>query len=241
MPEQIYTTLKLEPSKQQIDIYKRLKDDFVIAIEQATRAGDTEIKSKMAKNAAAKFIAMQQVSSGFFYADKEREEDKRGELIILNDDRATYIAEELIQGEKTVVFARFHASLDALKRAFDANGIKAVELSGRRTAQENDDAKDAFLNDDETLVLYATAASGGTGLNLQRSSKIIFMENSFSYGDRVQAEARIWRVGQRNHCRYYDIVQFPIDKLVLANLQKKQDLSSQLQSLAALKEFAGEL
>jgi hypothetical protein len=241
MPEQIYTTLKLEPSKQQIDIYKRLKDDFVIAIEQATRAGDTEIKSKMAKNAAAKFIAMQQVSSGFFYADKEREEDKRGELIILNDDRATYIAEELIQGEKTVVFARFHASLDALKRAFDANGIKAVELSGRRTAQENDDAKDAFLNDDETLVLYATAASGGTGLNLQRSSKIIFMENSFSYGDRVQAEARIWRVGQKNHCRYYDIVQFPIDKLVLANLQKKQDLSSQLQSLAALKEFAGEL
>jgi hypothetical protein len=241
MPEQIYTTLKLAPSKQQIEIYNRLKDDFVIAIEQATNAGDTEIKSKLAKNAAAKFIAMQQVSSGFFYADKEREEDKRGELIILNDDRANYIAEDLIQGEKTVVFTRFHASMDALKRAFDANGIKAVELSGRRSAQENDAAKDAFLNDDETLVLYATAASAGTGLNLQKSSKIIFMENSFSYGDRVQSEARFWRVGQKNHCRYYDIVQFPIDKLVLANLQKKQDLSQQLQSLAAMKQFAGEL
>jgi hypothetical protein len=241
MPEQIYITKRIEPSKQQTEIYARLKDDFVIAIEQATRAGDTEIKSKMAKNAAAKFIAMQQVAAGFFYADPTHDDEKRGELIVLNDDRATYIAEELIQGEKTIVFARFHASLDSLKRAFAAAGIKAVEFSGRLKDNENEAAKHAFLNDPSVLVFVATAAAGSVGLNLQVASNTVYFENSFSYGDRIQSESRSWRVGQRRRCRYTDIEMFGIDKIIRANLNKKQDLSQQLQNVDAMKTMVAEL
>ena len=241
MPEQTFITRKIDPTPEQKQIYTRLKDDFVIAIERATNENDTEIKSKFAKNAAAKFIAMQQVAAGFFYADPTNDDEKRGELVVINDERANFIAEELVQGEKTVVFCRFHASLDSLARAMTKANIKFVEFSGRLSNVDNENAKQAFLNDPSVLVFCATAASGSTGLNLQVASRTVYFENSFSFGDRAQSEARTWRVGQKNHCVYFDIEMLPIDKLVRANLLKKQDLSQQLQSIEKLRALMKEL
>jgi superfamily II DNA or RNA helicase len=241
MPEQVYNTVKIPPSAEQRALYNRMEEDFVVAVEQATKELDSVIMTKLAKNAASKFMTLQQISNGFFYSDAE-EDETRGQLVVINDDKAEYVAQELIErGSKTVVFARFHADLDALTRAFHKEGIKAVEFSGRKDDAHNEKARLSFINDPTVEVFFATQASGGTGLNLQVAHRTIYYSNSFSYGDRIQSESRTWRAGQNKTCIYYDLVTFNIDKLILQNLQMKQDLSKQLSSMTALKELANKL
>lgn len=241
MPEQVYHTVRVEPTKEQRELYGRMKEDFVITVEQASKESDGAIATKLAKNAASKFISLQQISNGFFYTDAP-EGQQRGQLVTLSDDKAEYIAQELIeQGGKTVVFCRFHGDLEALERVFYKEGIKAVEFSGRKDDAHNERARLAFVNDPTVQVFFATQASGGTGLNLQVANRTIYYSNSFSYGDRIQSESRTWRAGQHKRCVYYDIVSFPIDRLILENLRKKQDLSQQLSQLSALKTLASYL
>ena len=241
MPEQIYHTVRIPPSTEQRSLYDRMEEDFVVAVEQATKESDTVVMTKLAKNAASKFMTLQQISNGFFYSDAE-EDEQRGQLVVINDDKAEYVAQELIERNgKTVVFARFHADLDALTRAFHKEGIKAVEFSGRKDDAHNERARLSFINDPSVEVFFATQASGGTGLNLQIAHRTIYYSNSFSYGDRIQSESRTWRAGQNKTCIYYDLVTFNIDKLILQNLQMKQDLSKQLSSMTALKALADRL
>lgn len=241
MPEQVYHTVRVEPTKEQRELYGRMKEDFVITVEQASKESDGAIATKLAKNAASKFISLQQISNGFFYTDAP-EGQQRGQLVTLSDDKAEYIAQELIEhGGKTVVFCRFHGDLEALERVFYKEGIKAVEFSGRKDDAHNERSRLAFVNDPTVQVFFATQASGGTGLNLQVANRTIYYSNSFSYGDRIQSESRTWRAGQHKRCVYYDIVSFPIDRLILENLRKKQDLSQQLSQLSALKTLASYL
>lgn len=241
MPEQVYHTVRVEPTKEQRELYGRMKEDFVITVEQASKESDGAVATKLAKNAASKFISLQQISNGFFYTDAP-EGQQRGQLVTLSDDKAEYIAQELIEhGGKTVVFCRFHGDLEALERVFYKEGIKAVEFSGRKDDAHNERSRLAFVNDPTVQVFFATQASGGTGLNLQVANRTIYYSNSFSYGDRIQSESRTWRAGQHKRCVYYDIVSFPIDRLILENLRKKQDLSQQLSQLSALKTLASYL
>lgn len=241
MPEQIYHTVTIEPSRAQRELYQRMKEDFMIAVEQATKETDGVMAIKFAKNAAAKFMSLQQISNGFFYTDAP-EGEARGTLVPLNDDRAEYVAQELVERQgKTVVFCRFHADLEALERVFKKEGISAVEFSGRKDDAHNEKSRIAFLNDPEVQVFVSTQASGGTGLNLQVANRTVYYSNSFSYGDRIQSESRTWRAGQHRRCVYYDLVAFPIDRLILENLRKKQDLSQQLSKLSSLKDLIGRL
>ena len=241
MPQQVYHTVRLHPSAEQRSLYDRMEEDFVVTVEQATKESDSFVMSKLAKNAASKFMTLQQISNGFFYSDAE-EGESRGQLVVINDDKAEHVAEELVERKsKTVVFARFHADLDSLLRAFKKAGIYAVEFSGRKDDAHNEKSRLSFINDPTVEVFVATQASGGTGLNLQVANRTIFYSNSFSYGERIQAESRTWRAGQSKTCLYYDLIGFNIDKLILQNLQKKQDLSKQLSSMSALKELAAAL
>jgi hypothetical protein len=57
---------------------------------------------------------------------------------------------------------------------------------------------------------------------------------------RLQAEARIWRVGQTRRCHYADVTAFPIDSAILSILRRKTDLAKEIEagvSLAWLKEM----
>ena len=57
----------------------------------------------------------------------------------------------------------------------------------------------------EQKALYVTYGLGAYGLNLQYCHNVIFAEHSWDYAQRIQAEARIYRMGQSQDCYFYDI------------------------------------
>ena len=81
MPEQIYHTVRVEPTKDQRQLYARMKDDFVITVEQAAKESDGAIATKLAKNAAAKFISLQQISNGFFFTRTRKRDRSAASLL----------------------------------------------------------------------------------------------------------------------------------------------------------------
>jgi SNF2 family DNA or RNA helicase len=75
-------------------------------------------------------------------------------------------------------------------------------------------------------ILVATYGVGGYGLNLTNASYCIFYDNKFKYSDRIQAENRIHRIGQKNEVFYISIwADCGIEDKISSNISKKRDTS----------------
>lgn len=82
----------------------------------------------------------------------------------------------------------------------------------------------------ELRTLYITYGVGSYGLNLQSAHHIVFAEHTWDYSQRVQAEARIYRMGQRHPCHYYDIVaDTPLEGKIIDALKSKQGFAQTLK------------
>lgn len=242
MPKQSWHEAIYEPTDQQRKLYAQLKKEFVIAVEKAVEEKDPILVTRICKNAASKFMALRQVANGWFYANPN-EDGTKGELVVLNDERALFTSEVLVGtgNPKTIVFAAFHEDLAGLARAFKAAGYDAVEFSGRLTNAANEASLLRFKNDPGCGPFFGTTASGGTSLNLQVANRTIYHSNTFNWGDRTQSEARTWRVGQEMPCSYWDVFGFPIDRLMRANNTKKRDMNETLRQVTGLAALAEEL
>lgn len=74
-------------------------------------------------------------------------------------------------------------------------------------------------------TLYITYGCGAFGLNFQNCNNIIFRDHTWDYAQREQAEARIYRIGQKNDVKYYDMVaDIGLEKMIRKNQVKKSDL-----------------
>lgn len=74
-------------------------------------------------------------------------------------------------------------------------------------------------------TLYITYGCGAFGLNFQNCNNIIFRDHTWDYAQREQAEARIYRIGQKNDVKYYDMAaDIGLEKMIRKNQVKKSDL-----------------
>lgn len=70
------------------------------------------------------------------------------------------------------------------------------------------------------------------GLNLQNYNAIIFFDKTWDYAQRTQTEFRIFRTGQKENCKYYDLSgDVPLETLMNDNINKKQNLLQYLKKL----------
>lgn len=74
-------------------------------------------------------------------------------------------------------------------------------------------------------VMVANSAVVARGFNLQNSHTIIFYSNTFSLEQRLQAEGRIFRIGQHNNCQYIDYTyNDSVDEKIVSALRMKRNL-----------------
>lgn len=96
--------------------------------------------------------------------------------------------------DKVIVFVRY---LDSIPDG-------AVSITGDRTQEERKQIIEDF-REGKFQVLYITYGCGSFGLNLQFCSNMIFAENIWDYAQKIQAEARIYRMGQEKEVHYYNL------------------------------------
>ena len=131
---------------------------------------------------------------------------------------------------QVIVFVKFLDSIPTdLKR-----------LTGDMSNQERKNVLKSFKNG-EFKTLFITYGCGSFGLNLQNCKNVIFADHTFDYAVRLQAEARIYRLGQKDDVDYYNLnCTCGLDNLIRGCLDKKTKLLDEIKKeidKKGLKEF----
>lgn len=110
-----------------------------------------------------------------------------------------YIASLVQQGEQVVTMAWHKDVVAAIAEGLAAEGVSSVQVVGGMTSDDKALAQDAFRSG-AADVLIGNITAAGTGLNLENSAHLVFVQLPWSPGDLVQASDRIYRVTQQRNC-----------------------------------------
>lgn len=215
LPPKVYVTRSVPLSKQQREVYVKLRDDLLAELSHLD--GSTSLVTAM--HAASLLLRLQQVTCGFAKADTG--------TIVFEDvpriDEVVAIGEE-VEGQ-IVVWARFRADIDRLQRVLDPLG-GAARYDGTLNVEDRAAQLNAFRAGQKRWFIGQPAA-GGIGLNLVGPQTVIYYSNSFDAELRWQSEDRCHRIGATKSVTYVDLVSpGTVDGHILRNLRNKRDVAS---------------
>ncbi len=193
------------------DVLQELPD--LMEKEQWCTLGKQEAKDYYDAVMSDNFMAMRQVS---WQVDDWKHSSKALRLLELCDQ-----AKE--QGRKIIVFSFF---LNTLRKAAQVLGERCMEpITGGVSPQRRQEIIDAFHKAPDGAVLLSQVQAGGTGLNIQSASVIIFCEPQIKPSIENQAIARAYRMGQvRDVLVYRLLADDTIDERIMELLRTKQEL-----------------
>ena len=121
--------------------------------------------------------------------------------------------------DQVIIFVKYLDSIPA----------GANKIVGDMNTKERKQVIDKFERGD-FKELYITYGCGSYGLNLQFFRNIIFAEHCFDYSQRIQAEARIYRIGQNYDVNYYNLwCNVGLEKMIQSSLNKKSNLLNEIK------------
>lgn len=149
--------------------------------------------------------------------EKLKQESARQKVLASKD-----IFNEYIENKKKVVVFCTHK-----KTVADLNNLykQSVVITGEVEPEQRIKNIDKFETDPETLFLFCTLQTTGTGFNLTASSEVLFMELGWTPAEHKQAEDRCWRIGQKNKVNInYLIAINTIDEDIIEILNNKSEV-----------------
>lgn len=189
-------------SELEIDSRKRYQE---YSYEMDDTAGYESLKESLLDNAAFDFMAVSQTLQQY-YCNSTKKESIIKELLREIDGRA-------------IVFVKFLNSIPS--------GAKAI--CGETSEGKRKEIIEAFKRG-EFKTLYITYGCGAFGLNLQCCKHMIFADHTFDYAQRIQAEARIYRMGQSEDVTYYSLwCECGLERLIKGSLEKKTNLLTEIK------------
>jgi len=182
LPDLIETVRTFELAPKQRHAYEQLKNELILQL-------DSNLITVQA--AVVLLMRLAQISSGFITGSD-------GTEVSLGDNPRLDLLKELLADttEQFVLFTRFNYTAARIQEFL---GDKAARLDGSATEAERADILDRFKSG-KVQHLITKNSVGGYGLNLQHASNMIHVEQTYSFGDKIQATARILRAGQTKTC-----------------------------------------
>ena len=184
----------------------------LIEKEQWVEMTAEEWKQYMLSVMEENFMAMRQVS--WDISDVRRSSKAKRLLELCRE------AEE--DGRKIIVFSFFRQTIRQVK---DLLGDKALEpITGSVSAARRQQIVDEFTAAGDGTVLICQVQAGGTGLNIQAASVIIFCEPQIKPSIENQAISRAYRMGQVRSVMVHRLLcDNTVDERILELLREKQE------------------
>ena len=197
---------------------RRTREDVLTELPELTEKeqwcvlGRQEQKAYRDAVLSDNFMAVRQVS---WQAGAEHS-SKAARLVELCDQ-----AKE--QGRKVIVFSFFRATLETVAQLMPERCLEPI--SGSISPQRRQEIVDEFSKAADGTVLISQVQAGGTGLNIQCASVVIFCEPQLKPSIENQAIARAYRMGQvRDVLVYRLLADDTIDERIMELLKEKQNL-----------------
>jgi len=191
------------------DVLQELPD--LIEKEQWCDLGEKEKHAYRDAVLSENFMAIRQVS---WQVDDLKCSSKAERLLELCDQ-----AKE--QKRKVIVFSFFRTTL---RKVTELLGDRCMEpITGSISPQRRQEIVDEFAKAEDGAVLVSQVQAGGTGLNIQSASVIIFCEPQIKPSIENQAISRAYRMGQvRDVLVYRLLADDTIDEQIMELLKTKQ-------------------
>ncbi|KAI9662008.1 MAG: hypothetical protein M1831_002923 [Alyxoria varia] len=111
------------------------------------------------------------------------------------------------KGESVLIFSHHLHTLRHLEAWVKSSGLAS------KTASLNGESKDRHtlakaFNDGKYDILFVSTRAGGTGINLQRASRVILMDLQFNPQHEEQAIGRAFRLGQTKRVYVYRLITY---------------------------------
>lgn len=229
LPEKAYTKLIVQPTPEQKSAIKSLKDLF-----EAEDNGDILITQTILE----RLTRYQQICGGSFPFNAEDGgyltkpiSGRNPKLEALLDH-----IDGLANDKKALIWCRFRPEIALVSTALRARyGEDAVvEFHGGVDYDGRKQAIAGFQTESNIRFFVVNQSTGGMGITLTAASLAYYFSNSFSFEDRLQSEARIWRKGQNEHCMYVDVsMDIIYDKMTLVAIKRKQDMATYVEEQIA--------
>lgn len=203
LPEITETKIKVELSSKTMKAYKQLVEDKYLELVDST------IEASLAIKLVTK---LQQICCGFIY-------DEEHTPIEIGDEKIKCLKEiiEDHSNEKIIIFCKYTHEIDMIQKA-----LKKICNYMIYDSRSKDDDWLEFVKNPYLKVLITQIKKGGTGLNLQCASTVIFFSLSYSYIDLSQAKDRVHRNGQTKKVSiYYLLGKNTIEENIYKILWKK--------------------
>ena len=184
----------------------------LIEKEEWCEMGLQEWKAYTLSVASENFMAMRQVS----WDVDLRHSSKAKRLLELCDE-----AKE--DGRKIIVFTYFRETIRAVQKLLGSRVLDPI--TGSVSPARRQEIVDAFTRTEDGTVLLCQVQAGGTGLNIQAASVIIFCEPQIKPSIENQAISRAYRMGQLRSVMVHRLLcDNTVDERILELLREKQDI-----------------
>jgi len=227
LPEKIYEKIVIEPSPEQKRVYNDLKKKLMA--EYANK--ELTILNKVTLT-----LRLMQVCGGFFPSDNDKKpvmiENKNRKIVRLIEDL------EEVGEERVIIWSHFVVEIEAIYEALTSTFPDwRVEKYYGKTEQKDREKIIHDFQKGEIKIMICNQQSASFGLNLQRSNLHYFFSNNFSLEQRLQAEDRSHRSGQKYPVCYKDIlIEGTIEENIVEALQNKKNVLEAFRNMS-IKEI----
>ena len=225
LPPIVRKRYEIDMVPDQEKLYKDMAKSYVAYLND---------KACVASIALTKGLRLQQIASGYFRDDQEKDHEFKTNprLVTLMD-----ILADVTPDHKVIVWASFKKNYQQIFDALKAKGLEATSLVGGMKDNERQESIDKFQTDPKCRIMVSNAASGGVGINLTAASYMIYYSRSFNLEHDLQSEARCHRGGSERHesiTRIDLVTKDSIDDIVLTALARKENLANNILKLKDL-------
>ncbi len=214
LPDKVYSIAHVEMEPEQKRIYKRLRDELLVELDDGLIA--------TAPHALTKLIRLHQVALGYLVTDE-------GGVVDLSDGRYNVLGDLLDEAgaAQTIIWSNYRYPLSKVARELQRRYGKesVVEYHGGVSDGGRKEAMERFVGGSARFFV-SNPSVGGYGITLTNCSNVVYFSNGFKAEARMQSEDRCHRIGQANKVTYTDLVaRGTIDERVLDALSRKRDLA----------------
>jgi SNF2 family DNA or RNA helicase len=207
--------------KEQRKIYDDIRKNRVAEIESM------QDKELVVQSILQTYTLLHQICAGYISYDGDQ--GGREKQWIVEPDKNPKYKEliSILEDNPQVQFNIWTKHLIELEAVYKLlnKRAKTIKLHGSMSKDDREKAIEDFV-EGRAKYMIATQETGGTGLTFTNCSNVIYLSNSFKFGDRVQSEDRNHRIGTKKAVTYTDIImQNSIESRVLEVLREKKSLS----------------
>jgi SNF2 family DNA or RNA helicase len=224
LPAVIKDPRYIQPTKQQLKLYRAVTKGLIEECE--------EVGLYNAISGGAKMNKLQQVLSGFVYAD-----DGSVTHIPGGNPRLEACLDEIQQHDgKVLVWCRFTQDIINVRQALEKEGVPCVEYHGKMSGNNaRVESLQRFENDDSVKVLIGQPQAGGEGRDMSAASKIIWYSHTPDNIVRTQADERATAIGGDNVQLIDLVVNDSVDTYYLELLDDKRTLADDISRFGLRK------